>query len=291
MHQHDPVFRWKEKDGIVHSLLNDFEKQNTDSGLSIKMVVNGAEHYELGSHHYCLTPSTYLVVNRHQQVSCSVRSPKLVEAFCFYLRPEMVQEVWQQYTTTLEQQLKRVDSTNISLRFHEKAYHLQENVLGKYLATLRPKLLHIAHTQQNYQKEALLYQLSEQLIGMHLSVNGQLQALPATRHTTKEELSRRLSIAYAYIADHFQTTITLEEVAKAAMLSKYHLLRSYKSFYGITPYQHALQCRLAKAKNQLLQTPSKSITTIALDAGYADRRTFSKAFKQAFGIAPTTYRK
>lgn len=48
--------------------------------------------------------------------------------------------------------------------------------------------------------------------------------------------------------------------------------------------------RLRKAK-ELLQNPTNSIGSVALDCGYADPGYFARVFKQEFGVTPQEWRK
>jgi len=116
-----------------------------------------------------------------------------------------------------------------------------------------------------------------------------VQNLSARKMSTKTELFERLSKARLYIESHYDKPIQLDDLARVAMLSKYHMLRSYKEAFGITPYKQVLKLRLAKAKEMLEET--YSFDEIAYHLGFSDRRSFTKAFKKGLGISPAKYRK
>ena len=66
---------------VIHSRLHEFEKRVEDSGLSIKLPIKGQENYLIGNECYTVGPGNYLIVNKHQQFNCYLKSEEAVEAF------------------------------------------------------------------------------------------------------------------------------------------------------------------------------------------------------------------
>lgn len=81
--------------------------------------------------------------------------------------------------------------------------------------------------------------------------------------------------------------ITLDELAKIAFLSPFHLLRVFRREIGITPHAYQTQLRIERAK-QLLRDDF-SITQTALATGFFDQAHFSKQFKRYVGISPGNF--
>ena len=90
------------------------------------------------------------------------------------------------------------------------------------------------------------------------------------------------------LVENFTQTIQLDKLARVALLSKFHLLRTYKEVYGITPYKQVLELRL-KHSTELMKK-DWSFEEIAFRLGFSDRRSFTKAFKKRYGMAPSQYR-
>ena len=82
---------------------------------------------------------------------------------------------------------------------------------------------------------------------------------------------------------------TLAHLARAAGLSRYHFLRTFKSVTGVTPHQWMLRVRLRDAA-KLLATTGLPITEIALDVGFEDLSNFIRSFRAEFGLSPSRYR-
>jgi len=81
--------------------------------------------------------------------------------------------------------------------------------------------------------------------------------------------------------------LSLEQISMQAHISKYHFIRVFKHVFGISPYQYQKRKRLEIARQELMQ--GRSVFDTALLIGYPDIPSFSKAFKQIFGQAPTVY--
>lgn len=83
--------------------------------------------------------------------------------------------------------------------------------------------------------------------------------------------------------------LTLDEVAQAAGLSPFHLLRVFRQSIGVTPHQYLMRVRLMHAL-QLLRDSGRPVTDVAFDTGWADLSNFNRAFRREFGCSPRALR-
>ena len=95
--------------------------------------------------------------------------------------------------------------------------------------------------------------------------------------------------ALAYMEEHYQEKLTLQDVADQCYVSQWHLSKllnkhTEKSFYDILN-----SVRMEKAK-QLLTDPSLKIGDISEMVGYADTGHFSRTFKKLEGCSANEYR-
>ena len=88
----------------------------------------------------------------------------------------------------------------------------------------------------------------------------------------------------------YQDDLSLDDLARAAAMSRYHFLRSFKAHVGTTPYTYLQQVRLRTAAS-LLQASSRSITEIALACGFTSASRFSAAFRRFYQYSPSMYRR
>ncbi len=102
---------------------------------------------------------------------------------------------------------------------------------------------------------------------------------------------RRRAVASAmWIAAHAAEPIDLATLAARSGQSPFHYLRVFGAVLGVTPHQYLIRCRLREAA-QLLADEDRSITDVALDAGFADLSNFVRSFGRAAGISPRGYRR
>lgn len=270
---------------VIHSRFYHFEKRVLDSGLSIKLGHIGEEHYLIDGRRHTVRPGRFLVVNRHQSFDCHIRSDSPVEGLCIYLSDRAVREAAAFMSKGEEAMLDAPFSLPQETPvFLEKIYHMHENELGAFLSVAKPLLL----AGQPLDFASFYYTLAEKLLRSQQQAEHQLESIAARRRSTREELYRRLSLARHYILDNYHRDIQLDELSREAALSKYHLLRTYKEAFGTTPYRQVLDLRLESA----LQLLAKGFTLeeIAYRMGFSDRRSFTKTFKKAYGVAPSAMR-
>jgi AraC family transcriptional regulator len=92
-----------------------------------------------------------------------------------------------------------------------------------------------------------------------------------------------------YIESHFRQEITLDDVAQAAAVSRYHLSRVFGLASGNSVMQYVRARRLSEAARSLA-AGAPDILAVALDAGYASHEAFTRAFRDQFGVTPEAVR-
>ncbi|MCB0547254.1 MAG: helix-turn-helix domain-containing protein [Phaeodactylibacter sp.] len=93
------------------------------------------------------------------------------------------------------------------------------------------------------------------------------------------------------ILDHIDDFgLNVQSLCMELHLSPSQLQRKLNALTGLSPVKFIRQLRLNRAR-ELLQDPSRSIISIAFDAGFNDPDYFSRVFHQEFGKTPTEYRK
>lgn len=84
--------------------------------------------------------------------------------------------------------------------------------------------------------------------------------------------------------------INLDSVCKRVGISKPQLIRAFKDYYNITPYNYILDMKIQSAKI-LLTSTSLSVKEIAYKLKFADEYYFSNRFKQKVGLSPLQYKR
>ncbi|KOV58623.1 helix-turn-helix transcriptional regulator [Streptomyces sp. MMG1121] len=96
--------------------------------------------------------------------------------------------------------------------------------------------------------------------------------------------------AVTTIRERFWEPLSLDELARSAMVSKYHFLRVFTRVTGVTPGRFLCAVRIQEAKRLLLMT-SLNVADIAVRVGYSSTGSFTRRFTELVGLSPTQYRK
>lgn len=91
-----------------------------------------------------------------------------------------------------------------------------------------------------------------------------------------------------YCFAHLSEKITLDALAALCDLGRFQFLRQFKQTIGMTPHAWLLRLRLEHAC-VLLSRSSQTIAQVAHGVGFYDQSHFNRAFRQAFGVAPSNY--
>jgi transcriptional regulator GlxA family with amidase domain len=78
-------------------------------------------------------------------------------------------------------------------------------------------------------------------------------------------------------------------LAKIAMSSEAHFIRTFKQTFGETPHRYLQRRRLERAM-ALLRETERPVTAICLEVGFSSLGTFSRTFARVLGTSPTAYR-
>jgi AraC family transcriptional regulator len=92
-----------------------------------------------------------------------------------------------------------------------------------------------------------------------------------------------------FIESHFATNITLEDIARAAGVSRFHMTRSFGAATNRSIMRYVRARRLSEAAKTLLNG-APDILSVSLDASYNSHEAFTRAFRSEFGLTPETVR-
>ncbi len=108
---------------------------------------------------------------------------------------------------------------------------------------------------------------------------------------SRAEYISRINRVMEYIDNHYNESISLNNLANIAHFSPFHFHRIFSTLTGETPADFCLRIRTEKAAQQLKDYPSKSITDIVFDCGFSSMALFARTFKKHFSISASAYRK
>ncbi|HXS54990.1 MAG TPA: AraC family transcriptional regulator, partial [Hanamia sp.] len=165
----------------------------------------------------------------------------------------------------------------------------QDNILNQFLLSVS-KNIDTDSGVISLPPENLFYTLAHRLLVSQKMIKKQISQINASKCSTRKELYKRVHEARQILDDESDLPLSVSEIALKVGLSEFHFFRIFNQAFGTSPHQYRLTKRLENAKEKLLSKPV-SISNLALESGFADVQSFSKAFKKTFGIAPLVFQK
>lgn len=130
-------------------------------------------------------------------------------------------------------------------------------------------------------------ELCAQGILLQLMVQLNRLARGADARQEGEQLSPLVQRALNYIGNHLSSELSLDSIAGALFVSKYHLSHEFSREVGVSVYRYITMRRLLLAR-QLLQN-GEPAGQVCRSCGFADYTSFYRAFKSEYGINPRAF--
>ena len=256
------------------------------AGFSLKRFVGGDAYYRVDNLIRRVDPYHYFIVNEGQQYEIEIDSPSRVDSRCLFFRDGLIGDVMQGMTCTAEWGLDRpMDQGFVQVPQH--LYQI-DDALRKSLLYLEYCFLDEDSSQLNIEES--FHALGTHLLSRILRETQKAQNLDAVKGGTKRELYRRVAIAHDFVLSNWEKPIGLEEIARVASLSPNHLLRSFKSVYGVSPGRFQQSVRLRSAI-RFLEKGDQTVSEIGRKCGFESLPSFIRLFRSRFGVSPDRYRK
>jgi AraC-like DNA-binding protein len=101
--------------------------------------------------------------------------------------------------------------------------------------------------------------------------------------------ARHLLRAKDLVDARFFEPLSVDDLAKAAGLTRAHFSREFRRAFGESPHAYLLTRRLERAA-ALLRNTDHSVAEVCLSVGLQGIGSFTTSFKRAYGKTPTQYR-
>ena len=93
-----------------------------------------------------------------------------------------------------------------------------------------------------------------------------------------------------YISENLHADLSVEKLSQIARFSKYHFHRQFFEYTGVNVSRFILLMRMKRASYQLVFNKNIRVIDIALDTGYENPESFTRAFKNLFKQTPSQFR-
>jgi AraC-like DNA-binding protein len=103
-------------------------------------------------------------------------------------------------------------------------------------------------------------------------------------------MNSAIESAIARIWEDYSEPLSLNEIAKSAILSRFHFSRVFREATWVSPGRYLSAVRIYQAK-RLLATTTLSVTDISLAVGYNSLGSFTNHFTDSVGASPSRFRR
>lgn len=254
---------------VIHTLAREEYRPDIEGPLSLFVNLRGTGRTKLGNRWLSLDATSFAVSDAGQTFTLEYEKP--VEALNFYFSDEWVNDVTQGARS-------QRSPARLGVR---------DARLDAALARIVPLLA------QPLRNELALEQGLLGLLALVLEGDRQrrwAEAPSIAKPATRDDLGRRLSHAIDYMVAFGHTPITLTELSRVACLSKYHFLRSFKAFTGVTPARYLNGLRIERAQQILRRKSDLPLNEVARLVGFSEPASLSRAFQRLVGVRPGEYR-
>ncbi len=288
------VNRWNsqfvESNVIINTASSDVYFPAHWTPLSIKCAFNGPEYYITDSIKYRVDDKFFLVMNEGQMYESFINADAPVESFTICFNPRFVKNALISRAISSNEVIEMSGNCEgesaPEFKFTETLFR-HNNDISKLIMKLRSSIREAGYDLMA--RAEILHIILDKLISLNNEFLACSARVEKTRPQTRAELFKKLNIAKDYIESCFNSHIDLSEISKAAGLSEHYMLREFKKFFGITPYQYLTGRRLEEARSLLLGT-NNSVSQISLMVGFEYLSSFTKLFSRRFNMSPIKFR-
>ncbi|MBA3823859.1 MAG: helix-turn-helix transcriptional regulator [Ktedonobacterales bacterium] len=252
--------------------------------LSLKVYLAGEAVYEVEGGRQRVTPGEFLIINAGQPYTLQIQRAR---SACVFFAPGFAESVARSLTTRAADLLAEPAASGGPIHFYERVYAADALVLP--IVQRMQAAIAAGQTARLWHEERL-HELMGALLRVQAVAQREVDALPAQRPATRDEVYRRVHRARDFIRASATEDVALDAIARVACMSPNHLLRSFRQVFGETPHQCLTEWRIAQAC-QLLRATQQPVVEICAAVGYTSVTSFTARFRQLMGTSPDRYRR
>jgi AraC-like DNA-binding protein len=228
----------------------------------LTLYAGGPRRFKIGPHDLAGAPRTSIIIQAGEPHSSVPVGDPLLALRTFYLEEKTIAEV------------------AASLWGGKATIAFRSPLIDDAETVLRLQAAHRALDHSNLEGEEKVCVALQRLLRKNATPTG-----PARRITGADA---RVAKVREILDDRTAENVGLDELAAAADVSRFHLIRVFRRRYGLTPFAYQRNRRIEKAR-AVLRT-GKSIADAAAAAGFSDQSHLGRSFRAVMGSTPGEYR-
>ncbi|MCE9661266.1 MAG: AraC family transcriptional regulator [Burkholderiales bacterium] len=269
----DFLARWGREHTVVCGQTRLAEYYKVMHPLSIKMAWGGREVYRLRRREVHVREGNYLVLNEGEEYGSLLSSERPVTSFSLFLRRGFADQIVGARRLGVEKCMEQSVEPGATASFspHLRAHDCHVTPRMRFIF----ERVMAGERSQHWLDEQVVF-LVEDLMRAEDAAFARTLRLPATKASTRAELSRRLRLAADFIESHYEQPLPLEKLAGVACMSTFHFVRYFSMLHGVTPHAYLIHCRTAAAR-QMLAAGITNQELIAERSGFGSRSSLYRA--------------
>ncbi len=272
--------RWGRENAVVMGTATRMQFVPYTQALSVKKCWHGAERFMFEHRRVAVDESSYLVTNAGSTYGFEIASPTPVTSMGVFFRPGMAEEV------AAASVLSGAGALNRGAELHHLPCAFGEHVRCGH-AQIEPRLLQLRQAVLGGENDPMW--LEEALLGLlwamreaEAGYRRRSLLLSDCSQSTRVELLARVDRAADFLLSCQGDAITLDDVAAAANLSKFHLVRLFAKVHGLTPFEFLARAR-ARTAHALIERSHLTLEQVALHSGFRSRSTMFRQLRKHCG--------
>lgn len=235
----------------------------------IILILKGNVRYLIEGREYELLPFDFVLVNRFDIHKPVVESKDDYDRIILYLKPEFLEKLG-----LLDAFMKAKELESYVVRFNSgTSAHIYDMLLKA------EEDIKIKDTEYAGELTAKIDVITTLIEFNKACISEDFGFRPEAR------FNRKVIEIIEYINENLQKDLSIDSIADKFYLSKYHMMRIFKSETGYSVHRYISEKRILLARNLIMSgVPS---TTACLECGFKDYSSFSRAFKNQLGILPS----
>ena len=231
---------------------------------SIRAVWRGAESYLIGRRTLCVDDDSYLLINGRREYSIVGQRRDAAESLTIFFSSE-----------TRRARASDRDSFAEHLRPHD-------GPVTQYLQRILEARRRGVTDNDWYSDEIKM--LYAQLVLSDVELQRSASVFAPAGLCTRTELLRRVMTATDYVNSNYTSAVTLDDIASAANLSKYHLARLFRTLHGVSPAAY-LRLKRIRAAERLIERSDADLAEIAERSGFGSRWSMFRELRRRRGMS------
>lgn len=241
----------------------------------IVILIDGDLTYYIEGKAYILKPWDILFINKNEIHKPVINPNKYYERIVIWLNPDFMAKYAQGNNNLLKCFEVAIKNNYNLLRLNIKSIEIIKNIIQD---------IQSCDNSNEFGSEILKESLFVQLMVL---MNRLFLNSDKNRDLEDIQYDKTIEGVLNYINSNLENDLSIDTIASKFFISKYYLMRKFKSQIGSSIHNYIIQKRLILAKS--LISEGLTMSNVCSKCGFNDYSSFVRAFKKVYGVSPSNY--